>query len=260
MSIEQPLARIKVQHHASRLNDSLFFEEVLTSDYRALHEDHWMTSADSLDHLPDALGMRVAWSERTRHARVLLLVGDEGIVRAGLSHGGVAVEVAQAGEGDALMDHIRELLPRKTMRNGVPMTFWLWNPIRSMPATRSRFLEASIWEEVACNYPRSVAAHLSNLMDRFEPSKGGQLILWHGPPGTGKTHALKALGRAWEPWCSFEYVTDPERFFGQASYLIDVMLESLPTRKTGACLSSRTRANSSDPMHVTRWGRDCPAC
>ena len=26
---------------------------------------------------------------------------------------------------------------------------------------------------------------------------GGRLILWQGRPGTGKTYALGALGRAW---------------------------------------------------------------
>ena len=30
----------------------------------------------------------------------------------------------------------------------------------------------------------------------------GALLLWHGEPGTGKTHALRALVRSWRDWCS----------------------------------------------------------
>ena len=49
-------------------------------------------------------------------------------------------------------------------------------------------------------------------------------MLWHGEPGTGKTHALRALGRAWNDWCSTHFITDPEAFLGSGtSYLLDVL-------------------------------------
>ena len=85
-----------------------------------------------------------------------------------------------------------------------------------------------VWDEVACNYSGRVTQQLDRLMAADEPSKGGQLILWHGEPGTGKTHALKALVHGWREWCTFEYVTDPELFFGNSAYLIEVMLEEPP--------------------------------
>lgn len=43
-----------------------------------------------------------------------------------------------------------------------------------------------------------------------------RLILWHGRPGTGKTHALRALLREWQPWCDAAFITDAERFVGGA--------------------------------------------
>src|SRR5206468_10797677 len=34
--------------------------------------------------------------------------------------------------------------------------------------------------------------HLGAMMRDFQPSGGGQLVLWHGQAGTGKTFALRA--------------------------------------------------------------------
>jgi SpoVK/Ycf46/Vps4 family AAA+-type ATPase len=67
---------------------------------------------------------------------------------------------------------------------------------------------------------------LAKLLREFRPSTAGQLVLWHGPPGTGKTHALRALAWEWREWCELHYVTDPEQFFGSAEYMLDVLLDT----------------------------------
>jgi SpoVK/Ycf46/Vps4 family AAA+-type ATPase len=62
------------------------------------------------------------------------------------------------------------------------------------------------------------------LMEGFAPeAHHGRLLLWHGRPGTGKTYAVRALAWAWREWCRFECVLDPERLFGSASYLMEVL-------------------------------------
>jgi SpoVK/Ycf46/Vps4 family AAA+-type ATPase len=51
----------------------------------------------------------------------------------------------------------------------------------------------------------------------------GKLILFHGPPGCGKTFAIRALFRSWSEWCAPELLIDPESAFGETRYLIQLL-------------------------------------
>jgi hypothetical protein len=63
-------------------------------------------------------------------------------------------------------------------------------------------------------------------MRDFRPAHGGQLILWHGEAGTGKTFALRALAWEWRDWCQLHYIVDPDTFFGErADYLMGVLTQ-----------------------------------
>lgn len=86
---------------------------------------------------------------------------------------------------------------------------------------------APTWPEICENYTAGVKEQLDEFMlGNFRPARGGQLVLWQGEPGTGKTWALRALAREWRDWCEFHYVTDPERLFGEHSdYMLDVLLQ-----------------------------------
>jgi hypothetical protein len=90
----------------------------------------------------------------------------------------------------------------------------------------SRTLTVPSFREIEGNYPDAVRRGLERLLGPdFRPAEAGQLILWHGPPGTGKTYALRALAWEWRSWCGLHYVIDPEVFFGQrADYMLDVVL------------------------------------
>lgn len=49
-------------------------------------------------------------------------------------------------------------------------------------------------------------------------------MLLHGPAGTGKTTALRALAQSWQDWCRVHYVIDPDRLFRDSGYLLALAL------------------------------------
>lgn len=83
--------------------------------------------------------------------------------------------------------------------------------------------------ELLGNYPRHVRRALEALGATASPDGSARLLLWHGPPGTGKTRAVLGLLHAWRSWCQAEIITDPERMFSDASYLVEVLTRSAPT-------------------------------
>jgi hypothetical protein len=43
------------------------------------------------------------------------------------------------------------------------------------------------WDEIRENYSDSTRTEAETVMRHLRPAHGGQLILWHGVAGTGKT-------------------------------------------------------------------------
>ncbi|SEL61602.1 ATPase family associated with various cellular activities (AAA) [Blastococcus sp. DSM 46786] len=155
------------------------------------------------------------------------VVAAWGGVLARIDGGGQVTEIDVVGRERAEVEAAVALLADGARRaatlpeGSVRMRFWAERDGEGSMTTRR--VEAPAWEEVAGNYTARTAAALDGLVALRSPAtRAGRLLLWHGAPGTGKTTAARALGRAWAGWCQTHYVMDPERLFDGPQYLLDV--------------------------------------
>jgi hypothetical protein len=156
----------------------------------------------------------------TENLAVLLSVGRRGINFQAASSDRETIE--------AYVKTIRKRFPEyvKDAADGrVRAKFWWLGP--QGPNYVSREIAVPDWEEIASNYEPTTKDGIEHLLFKFKPFVGGQLILWQGDPGTGKTYALRSLCDAWKKWCSVEYIVDPDAFFGgSSSYLMNLVSSS----------------------------------
>jgi hypothetical protein len=80
------------------------------------------------------------------------------------------------------------------------------------------FVRCPSLEEIGGNYPADTWREVRDLASDPAPVELGRLIIWHGPPGTGKTYALRSLLHTWQERYDILVVTDPERFAREPSY------------------------------------------
>jgi hypothetical protein len=216
-----PLLGLRFNTEHAEAHYGLFLARALERGLSELRTEGWATAA-SLD-VDDVIF-------RHTHEGHDAIVFEHGptLVSATLTAGHCGATVAGASQEEvaATLAALHEQLPTPdpSSAHEVTVTFWTYGAHGPQPAWRS--IAVPGWDEIEANYAERTKVQLEHLMRGFEPARGGQLILWHGKPGTGKTFALRALAWEWRNWCEFHYIVDPDSFFGQhADYLMGVLLQ-----------------------------------
>ena len=136
---------------------------------------------------------------------------------------------------DALMNKILAMLPplKATANNVIPITYWALaggNAVR-----RIRYGTVPVWNDsVALNYAGDTRKKLTSLMAMRPPIVAGRMLLFHGVPGTGKSYMVRTLAQNWGKWCTTHYIVDPERFLGDANYMLSVIFDNEEEKMEGS--------------------------
>ena len=155
-------------------------------------------------------------------AVVQLTGGELALIDGGYGQMKIDVAAATRATATAAIVALRrrfETTPRPPER--VPMAFWM--RAGDDGRVRHRDIDAPAFEQIRINYAATVRDSIDRLISLREPDRG-RLIVWRGEPGTGKSHALRALAREWSDWCSAHFILDPEELLGHGgSYMLDVL-------------------------------------
>jgi hypothetical protein len=202
---------------------SLFLYEVERRGLRWVERTEVPRADVALGDIESIGRVELSWRGTASHDAFLSLDGD--MLALIVSRSGT-VEVSVAGRsGEPVHEAAASIAAR--LRSDPPakdelvVLFWTAGPHGAGQATR-RQLEAPGWSDIETGYTHAARGEMARLIDLRDPA-GGSLLLWHGPPGTGKSHALRALALEWREWCGIHYVTDPEAFLGAGTqYLMSV--------------------------------------
>ena len=224
-----PALRFQTDLDVRALPFARFATEVAAAGFA--HHSAWQWTTDARD--LDAVGAQAVSTSRTERTQSALLDLELEVGAACLAwvHVGGDMLVVQAASRDAVVldaaeTWLRARFPEAVRAADQVVRVSFWSESGSGGYSYSRRLAVPSWDEACGNYPRSVRNQLSSLVAAtFQSSDSGKLLLWHGPPGTGKTNALRALAWEWREWCDLHCITDPEELFGRSSYMLEVLLD-----------------------------------
>jgi hypothetical protein len=208
--------------------DGQFVRLIHERGYDITLYEYWNTEVTHITALM-GLGDDIKYVRQLGNMCHVLVDGGEAIAEMNPGNGTVGVTLAANSMAacNRLLDRLKEYMPVTAITDDkVSMSFYYLT--KDGPSNTNRKLTVSEWDDIRENYTANVRKELDWLMERQsgDDLRDGRLVLWRGSPGTGKTYALRALARAWKDWSEFIYVTDPEKFFGDAAYMTSVMLNA----------------------------------
>lgn len=227
-------AAIRVDVTADHEQDALVAETILASGLRYECTESWRTD----EALTAIESPRSGWSivssvveDRNSYAPSRLVIAEHtsgSLLIAARHRDSVRCRVVarSSDEVSFLIAALRELLPAGDDPGDDTVRVSFWNLEENRARYVARRIAVPEWQTVRSNYHWRTRGHLDALVQRPPMLAAGKLILWHGPPGTGKTWALRALLREWRHWAEAHYILDPENFFNQsANYMMSVIMD-----------------------------------
>jgi hypothetical protein len=193
----------------------------------------WMCDSPDLERLLTELEVLFYHDTSSSLETVVFLRGG-GLAHIWLS--GINVNVEAIGNSyehcSLICREVATYFPRLQLQ-GRERTINFWTYADHGARCFSRVITVPTWEDVKLNYPPDVMDHLQILLDfRPKDSDAGRLLLLRGEPGTGKTWAIRTLIQAWS-WADFQYITDPDKFFGfNPDYMLKVLLDEKEDQTT----------------------------
>lgn len=87
-------------------------------------------------------------------------------------------------------------------------------------------LECPDLDSLKDNYQADTYKEVNRVLNLEEPYKYGKIILWHGPPGNGKTYLIRAAAKYWIKKFNIvpEVIIDPQQLFTYSRYLTTLLL------------------------------------
>ena len=203
---------------------ALFVADVLERGLAHIARDEFrgVSGPDVLDRCGTLILVRCDREVAEVEAYLRLPSGALALIDAGYGHVGIEIAANTHQAARTAVEQLRRALAvDEPASDRISVAFWMRGA--SGGDVRHRDIDAAPFVAIAQNYPRRVRAALERLIATTAPERG-RLVLWRGEPGTGKTHALRALARAWAPWCSAHFIMDAEELLGHGgAYMLDVL-------------------------------------